>query len=92
VFKKLLEELPKDKTESAFGITYGNTKLPEWTKTLQKAARDAFTESIASIRNYEARAKALRALEWKLADLRASPEEKEAKKSKAAKKKEKVTK
>lgn len=92
-FQTLLGELPEDKTEDGNGITYGNTKLPEWTKTVQKAARDAFTESIASIRNYEARAKALRALEWKLADLRASPEEKEAKKAKVAtKKKEKVSK
>jgi len=91
-FQTLLEELPKDKTEDGNGITYGNTKLPEWTKTVQSAAREAFTQSIAPIRNYEARAKALRALEWKLADLRASPEEKESKKAKAAKKKEKVSK
>jgi CRISPR system Cascade subunit CasA len=91
-FQELLQALPTDKLVDGNGITYGNTQLPEWTKTLQKAARDAFTESIASIRNYEARAKALRALEWKLADLRASPEEKAAKKAKAAKKKEKVSK
>ncbi len=92
-FQELLQALPADKTIDGNGITYGNTKLPEWTNTVQKAARDAFTASIASIRNYEARAKALRALEWKLADLRASPEEKEAKKAKAAaKKKEKVSK
>jgi CRISPR system Cascade subunit CasA len=93
IFQQLLKELPEDKTVDGNGITYGITQLPEWTKTVQKAARHAFTESIASIRNYEARAKALRALEWKLADLRASPEEKEAKKAKAsAKKKEKVSK
>ena len=91
-FQKLLQALPKDKTKDGNGITYGNTELPKWTKTVQNAARDAFTESIAPIRNYEARAKALRALEWKLTDLRASPEEKEAKKAKAAKKKEKVSK
>jgi CRISPR system Cascade subunit CasA len=91
VFQELLQALPQDKTEDGNGITYGNTQLPEWTKTVQKAARDAFTESIAAIRNYEARAKALRALEWKLADLRASPEQKSERKAKAAKKKEKVS-
>lgn len=91
-FQELLQALPLDKTVDGNGTTYGNAKLPEWTKTVQKAARNAFAESIAPIRNYEARAKALRALEWKLADLRASPEEKEAKKAKAAKKKEKVSK
>ncbi len=91
-FQTLLQELPQDKTVDSRGITYGDTKLPKWTKTVQNAARDAFTDSIAAIRNYEARAKALRALEWKLADLRASPEEKKAKKTKAAKKKkEKVS-
>jgi CRISPR system Cascade subunit CasA len=91
-FQALLQELPQDKTVDGNGITYGHTKLPEWTKTVQKAARDAFTDSIAAIRNYEARAKALWALERKLADLRASPAEKEAKKAKAAKKKkEKVS-
>lgn len=92
LFPNLLEALPQDKTVDGNGITYGTTKLPEWTTVVQKAARDAFTESIAPIRNYEARAKALRALEWKLADLRASPEEKEAKKTKAAKKKANVSK
>ncbi|MEP0911797.1 type I-E CRISPR-associated protein Cse1/CasA [Leptolyngbya sp. GB1-A1] len=90
-FQTLLRELPADKTVDGNGITYGNTKLPEWTKTVQSAARDAFTASISPIRNYEARAKALRALEWKLSDLRATPEEKEAKKAKAAKKKDKVS-
>ncbi len=91
-FQELLQSLPIDKTEDGNGINYGNTELPKWTKTVQKAARDAFTDSIASIRNYEARAKALRALEWKLADLRASPEQKAERKAKAAKKKEKVSK
>ncbi len=91
-FQTLLSELPQDRTEDGNGITYGNTKLPEWTKTVQMAARNAFTASIAAIRNYEARAKALSTLEWKLADLRASPEEKEARKAKATKKKAKVSK
>lgn len=92
VFPILLEELPQDRTVDGNGVTYGSTKRPEWIKTVQSAAREAFTESIAPIRNYEARAKALRVLEWKLADLRASPEEKEAKKAKSTKKKEKVSK
>ncbi|MBW4444366.1 MAG: type I-E CRISPR-associated protein Cse1/CasA [Plectolyngbya sp. WJT66-NPBG17] len=91
-FQELLQALPQDRTADGNGVTYGNTQLPEWTKTVQKAARDAFTESITSIRNYEARAKALRAMEWKLADLRASPEQKAERKAKSAKKKEKVSK
>lgn len=91
-FPELLDALPRDSQTGADGITrYGFKELPAWTQTVQTAARQAFTESIASIRNYQARAAALRTLEWKLADLRASPEEKEAKKAKAAaKKKEKV--
>jgi CRISPR system Cascade subunit CasA len=91
-FPELLSDLPQDSQTGADGILrYGHTTLPAWTQTVQEAARSAFTDSIASIRNYQARATALRTLEWKLADLRASPEEKEAKKAKAAaKKKEKV--
>lgn len=91
-FSELLNAFPQDKQTGADGIIrYGFKELPAWTQTVQTAARQAFTESIASIRNYQARAVALRILEWKLADLRASPEEKEAKKAKAAaKKKEKV--
>lgn len=93
-FTELLHALPRDNQTDADGVTrYGFKELPAWTQTVQKAAEDAFTDSIASIRNYQARAAALRTLEWKLADLRASPEEKEAKKAKAAaKKKEKVSK
>lgn len=86
-FQMLLEALPKDEKVDGNGTTYGFTKLPEWTDTVQKAAREAFTESIASIRNYEARAKALRALEWKLADLRIDPTERAEKKAKAKSKK-----
>lgn len=91
-FQNLLQSLSLDKTKDGNGIIYGNIRLPEWTIAVQRAARDAFTQSIAPIRSYEARAKALRALEWKLADLRASPEEKEVKRAKSAKKKEKVSK
>lgn len=84
-FLKLLDTLPNDSHTGVDGILiYGNTELPAWTKIVQDTARRAFTDSIVSIRNYQARAAALRTLEWKLADLRASPEEKEAKKIKAA--------
>ncbi|MFQ3583480.1 MAG: type I-E CRISPR-associated protein Cse1/CasA [Cyanobacteriota bacterium] len=87
-FPELLNAFPQDKQTGADGIIrYGFKELPAWTQTVQTAARGAFTESIESIRNYQARAVALRTLEWKLADLRASPEEKEAKKAKAAAKK-----
>jgi CRISPR system Cascade subunit CasA len=73
-FPKLLDDLPGDSETGADGITrYGFKELPAWTATVQTTARNAFTESIASIRNYQARAAALRTLEWKLADLRASP-------------------
>ncbi|OLP18283.1 type I-E CRISPR-associated protein Cse1/CasA [Leptolyngbya sp. 'hensonii'] len=93
MFQVLLEELPADKTKDGNGITYGNTKLPEWTKTVQTSAREAFTDSILAIRNYQARAVALRVLEWKLLDLRSTPEQKADRKAKAtAKKKEKVSK
>lgn len=87
-FQEFLFALPRDHLIGADGITrYGCVELPKWMKTIQKAAADAFTESIESIRNYEARAKALRTLEWWLLDLRSSPEEKAAKKAKAAKEK-----
>ncbi|MBF2035780.1 MAG: type I-E CRISPR-associated protein Cse1/CasA [Leptolyngbyaceae cyanobacterium T60_A2020_046] len=94
-FPELLDALPQDRQTGADGITrYGSKKLHAWTQTVQAAARQAFTQSIESIRNYQARAAALRTLERKLADLWPSPEEKEAKKAKkakaAAKKKEKV--
>ena len=92
-FQELLQALPMDKTNDGNGITYGSVVLPNWTKTVQDAAREAFTDSIVSIRNYEARAKALRALQWKLADLRLTPVEREERKAKAkSRKKEKVSK
>jgi CRISPR system Cascade subunit CasA len=92
-FQDLLHrQLPKDKTMDGNGTTYGSKALRAWEKTVQSSARDAFTQSIESICNYEARAKALLALYRKLADLRASPEEKEARKAKFTKKKEKVSK
>ncbi len=87
-FPELLHALPQDSQTEADGTTiYGNTQLPAWTQTVQTSARQAFTDSIASIRNYQARAVALRTLEWKLTDLRASPDEKAAKKGKVATKK-----
>jgi CRISPR system Cascade subunit CasA len=90
-FQPLLVKLAANITIDGNGTIYGNQVLPDWLATVQKAAKKAFTESIACIRNYQARAVALRSLEWKLADLRMTPEEKAAKKAKAkAKKKEKV--
>jgi CRISPR system Cascade subunit CasA len=83
-FPELLFKLPDDYETGVDGITvYGNKQLLEWTKTIQKAAEDAFTESIASIRNYEARAAALRSLSYHLAVLRGDIDPKAKKKSKA---------
>jgi CRISPR system Cascade subunit CasA len=76
IFLKLLEELPKDKNQI-------EEKLSAWKKSIQKAASDAFTDSIESIRNYEARAKALNKLAWKLADLQKTPVEREEGRNKA---------
>lgn len=70
-FPKLLYALPQDTETGADGITrYGHRQLPAWTQTVQNAARDAFTESIQSIRNYQARAAALRSLSYQLAKFR----------------------
>lgn len=76
IFLKLLEELPKDKDQI-------EEKLSAWKKSVQKAASNAFTDSIESIRNYEARGKALNKLAWKLADLRRTPVEREEGRNKA---------
>ena len=82
VFPKLLFDLPSDHETMADGVTYyGNRILPEWTKTIQQVATDAFTESIAAIRNYEARAAALRSLNYQLAKLRGDIKPKGKKKS-----------
>jgi CRISPR system Cascade subunit CasA len=78
-FQILLEALPNDKTIDGNGTIYGSTKLPEWTKVVQNAAREAFTESIASIRNYQARAIALRSLDFQLRKLRGEEPEKSSK-------------
>jgi CRISPR system Cascade subunit CasA len=80
-FQILLAKLPEDKTIDANGTIYGINELPLWTKTVQQAARRAFTDSIESIRNYEARAKALRSLEFQLAKLRGEEKEKKTKKN-----------
>jgi CRISPR system Cascade subunit CasA len=53
---------------------------------VQKAAKDAFTESIQSIRNYEARAKALRTLNYQLKKLRGEEDEVSDKSKKSRKK------
>jgi CRISPR system Cascade subunit CasA len=80
-FQILLAKLPEDKTIDANGTTYGIKELPEWTKIVQNTARRAFTDSIESIRNYEARAKALRSLESQLAKLRGEGKETKTKKT-----------
>uniref|UniRef100_UPI002869FDD6 type I-E CRISPR-associated protein Cse1/CasA n=1 Tax=Chamaesiphon sp. VAR_48_metabat_135_sub TaxID=2964699 RepID=UPI002869FDD6 len=80
-FQILLAKLPEDKTIDANGTTYGIKELPLWTETVQRAARRAFTDSIESIRNYEARAKALRSLEFQLAKLRGEEKDKKTKKT-----------
>ncbi|NJP10752.1 MAG: type I-E CRISPR-associated protein Cse1/CasA [Leptolyngbyaceae cyanobacterium RU_5_1] len=85
-FQPLLNELAEDKTVDGNGTTYGNQELPKWQQTVQSAAREAFTESIASIRNYQARAAALRSLEYQLAKLRGEKDEKAGKGKKASKK------
>jgi CRISPR system Cascade subunit CasA len=84
-FIQLLNALPQDEQTSADGITcYGINELPKWTKTVQKAARDAFTASIQPIRNYEARAKALRTLDDQLRKLRGEGSEKSEKPKKSS--------
>jgi CRISPR system Cascade subunit CasA len=72
-FRELLHEKlpdPKDKTVDGNGTIYGNQALRDWEKTVQNTATEAFTKSILSIRNYQARAKALNSLNYHLARLR----------------------
>jgi CRISPR system Cascade subunit CasA len=83
LFQPLLQDLLEDRTEDLGGVRYGGKVIPQWTKDVQDAARTAFAESIASIRNYEARAKALRSLEYQLAKLRGEIKEKSSKEKKA---------
>jgi CRISPR system Cascade subunit CasA len=78
----LHKKLPKDKTIDGNGITYGNQALRDWQIEVQKAAETAFTESITSIRNYQARAEALRSLSYHLAKLRGDIKEKSGKSKK----------
>ena len=85
-FQPLLSELIEDKTVDGNGTSYGDRVRPEWQKTVQDAAKRAFTDSIASIRNYEARAKALRSLNTQLAKLRGEKDEKSGKGKKTTKK------
>jgi CRISPR system Cascade subunit CasA len=87
-FQPLLSKLAVDKTVDGNGTVYGNQALPEWQNIVQAAAKQAFTESIAAIRNYQARAVALRSLEGQLASLRMTPEEKAEKKAKASARRE----
>lgn len=79
-FPELLDALPQDSETGGDGITrYGFQELPAWTDTVQAAARQAFTASIESIRNYQARAVALRTLERHLRKLRGDDQDNKAK-------------
>lgn len=79
-FPELLDALPQDSETGADGITrYGFKELPAWTDTVQAVARQAFTTSIESIRNYQARAVALRTLERHLRKLRGDDQDDKAK-------------
>ncbi len=83
-FPKLLNALPQDSETGADGITrYGFKELPAWTQTVQSAARQAFTASIESIRNYQARAVALHTLERYLRKLRDEDKDNKANKKAA---------
>lgn len=86
-FQELLhDQLPADKPVDGKGTTYGNQALRDWKRIVQEAASEAFTESIASIRNYQARAGALRSLNYHLAKLRGDIKEKSDKGKKSARK------
>jgi len=79
-FPELLNALPQDNETGADGVTrYGFKELPAWTDTVQGAARRAFTDSIQSIRNHQARAVALRTLERHLRKLRGDDQDVQAK-------------
>lgn len=84
-FQPFLNALANDKTMDGNGASYGNQELPKWQKIVQDAARNAFTESISAIRNYQARADALRSLEYQLAKLRGEKDEKLSKAKKSTK-------
>jgi CRISPR system Cascade subunit CasA len=88
-FQPLLINLAVDKTIDGNGTSYGNKVLPEWLTTVQKATREAYTESIASIRNYQARAMALRSLDFQLRKLRGEDLD-SSKKSRGSKKDKKA--
>jgi CRISPR system Cascade subunit CasA len=85
-FQPLLSKLAADKTVDGNGTVYGNQTLPEWQNIVQAAAKQAFTESITAIRNYQARAMALRSLDSQLRKLRGEDngQSGKAKKSKKA--------
>ena len=85
LFQPLLTDLLADRTDDLGGVRYGGKVIPQWTKDVQDAARKAFAESIEPIRNYEARAKALRSLESQLAKLRGEIKEKSSKEKKSKK-------
>lgn len=87
-FLELLSKLTSDYQTGKDGVTrYGYQSIPSWTKIVQSSVANAFVESIASIRNYEARAKALHTLHGKLAYLRLTPIERAERKANDKKKK-----
>lgn len=86
-FQSFLLALAKDQSTDRQGIVrYGRQALPQWTNTVQTAATSAFTDSIASIRNYQARAKGLQALARQLRKLRGDEADSPAQKSKSSRK------
>jgi CRISPR system Cascade subunit CasA len=87
LFPLLLDDLTTDENVGIDGIKrYGQTKIPEWEKKVQDAARHAFEGSIEAIRDYRARALALRSLSFYLLKLREEKSESQAtKKSKTTK-------
>ena len=74
LFPLLLIDLMQDKTVDGNGTTYGKQVLQNWMKSVQSVAKQSFTDSIAPIRNYQARADALRSLNFQLAKLRGEME------------------
>jgi len=70
-------------SEAQQGIRqYQRQVLGQWNDSVQQAAASAFTDSIASIRNYRARGKALQALGRWLRKLRGDETDSKAQQSK----------
>lgn len=88
-FRLLLDALLGKKDLDTADINpYRQAVLSQWrTDIVEQAARKAFTDSIVSIRNYEARARSLRRLEYHIRKLRGEddPSDKKQKSSKTRK-------